>query len=133
MDSASWSYSWILLLARTCLALVFLVSGFHKAVCYQEAVAEFRAAKVPLIGITLPATIALHLVGSVCLIIGAYTGVAALSLAVFTLIATERAHAFWRFGGSARVDRSRDALANLAVIGGLLLLALVGPGRITLF
>ena len=34
--------SWILLVARVCLASVFLVSGVHKAVWYKKAVAEFN-------------------------------------------------------------------------------------------
>lgn len=122
----------VLLVARVCLALVFLVSGLHKAIYYQRAVAEFQLARVPLIAVTLPATIALHLVGSACLILGALTTEAALVLAVFTLLATERAHGFWRYSGEERLVRSRNALANLGIIGGLLILAVTGPGDLAL-
>ena len=83
--------SWILLVARVCLASVFLVSGVHKAVWYKQAVAEFQLAKAPLVSVTLPATIALHLAGSLCLIAGVFTTEVALVLAAFTLLATERA------------------------------------------
>jgi len=124
--------AWILLLARILLSSVFLVSGVHKALWYEKAVEEFRAAKAPLVKITLPATIALHVGGSICLIAGMYTTEVALSLALFTLLATERAHSFWRFEGAARLDRGRTALANLAVIGGLLILAVTGPGGLVL-
>lgn len=124
--------SWVLLLARVSLATVFLVSGIHKGIWYRKAIEEFRKAAVPLIGVTLPATIALHLVASVCLILGIYTAEAAVALATFTVLATEREHAFWRFEGSERLIRSRVALANLGVVGGLLLLAVAGAGRLSL-
>ena len=124
--------SWILLAARSCLALVFLVSGVHKAVWYQKAVAEFHLANVPFVAVTLPATIVLHLLGSICLILGIFTVEVALALAAFTLLATERANGFWRYDGSERLDRSRNALANLGMVGGLLILALTGAGRLAL-
>ncbi len=124
--------SWILLVARVCLASVFLVSGVHKAVWYKKAVAEFKLAQAPLVSVTLPATIALHLLGSLCLILGVFTTEVALVLAAFTLLATERAHGFWRYDGSMRLDRSRIAMANLGLIGGLLLLAVTGAGRLAL-
>ena len=124
--------SWVLLAARVSLALVFLVSGVHKAIWYQKAAVEFRLAKVPIITVTLPATIVLHLAGSICLILGIFTTEAALALAAFTLLATERAHAFWRYNGSARLDRSRAALTNLGLVGGLLILAVTGAGYVTI-
>ena len=124
--------AWIVLFARILLSLVFLVSGIHKAFWYEKAAEEFRAVKAPLVVVTLPATITLHLAGSICLIIGMYTTEAALLLALFTLLATERAHSFWRFDGAARLERGRTALANLAVIGGLMMLAVTGPGDLAL-
>ena len=124
--------SWILLVARVCLASVFLVSGTHKAIWYGRAVAEFRLAKAPLVSVTLPATIALHLAGSLCLILGIFTPEVALTLAVFTLLATERAHGFWRHSGEERLKRSRNAMANLGLVGGLLILAVTGAGQVAI-
>ena len=124
--------SWVLLFARMSLSLVFLVSGVHKAIWYQKAVDEFAEARVPWIGLFLPATILFHLVASVCLILGIFVPEAAVALAAFTRVATERGHGFWRHEGEMRLVRSRIALANIGLIGGLLLLALVGPGRLIL-
>jgi len=124
--------AWILLLARCALAAVFLVSGIHKTLCYQKAVVEFREARVPLISIFLPATIALHILASCSIILGLYARESALLLAVFTVIATLRVHCFWRMRGAQRLARSRIAMAHLAVVGGLLLLAVAGPGPYTI-
>jgi putative oxidoreductase len=122
--------SWLILLARICLAGVFLVSGVHKAVWYQKAVAEFQMARVPVIALFLPLTIGLHLLGGMALVTGVYAREAALALAIFTLAATIRVHCFWRMSGQQCLERSRIAMGNLAVVGGLILLAAVGPGHL---
>ncbi len=124
--------AWILLLARILIAFVFLVSGIHKAVWYQKAVDEFKDDGVPLIPISLPATVLLHVGGAVCLILGIYTELAGLILAIHTAVATYMVHGFWRFEGIERLIRSRVFSANLGVIGGLLYIAALGPGPIAL-
>ena len=124
--------SWLLLAGRIALASVFLVSGIHKGVWYQKAVEEFKIDRIPLIGLALPVTIVLHLLGSMCLILGYQTQIAALILAVFTVAATLKVHAFWRLPEAEQLGRSRVANANLAIVGGLLVLAATGPGAIAL-
>jgi putative oxidoreductase len=120
--------AWLMLAARVLIAVVFLVSGLHKGLWYRKAASEYRNAGIPLIPLTLPGTIALHLLASSCLIIGFMTREAALSLAIFTAIATLKVHSYWRLPKEEQLGRSRITTANLAIIGGLLLLAAVGPG-----
>lgn len=122
----------LILVARMALATVFLVSGLHKGLCYGKALAEFRRDKIPAIWFTLPATIGLHLVASTLLIIGYQTRAAALALAVFTVVATFKVHAYWRLPLEAQLGRSRIFTANLAIVGGLLLLVAVGGGEFAL-
>ena len=55
-----------------------------------------------------------------------------LALAVFTVVATLKVHAYWRLPDSEQLGRSRIFTANLAIIGGLLLLAAVGGGKFSL-
>jgi putative oxidoreductase len=124
--------SWMMLVARLCLASVFLISAIHKAFWYGKADAEFRGVGLPVVNLILPATIALHLLGSVSLIVGMYVAESALALAVFTLIVSFKVHNFWRMSGGERLETSRIFEANIAVVGGLILLAAVGPGSLVL-
>ena len=126
-------FSILVLLARLLLSAVFLVSGIHKAGWYARADQEFRRSSVPLVPLVLPATIALHLLGSIFIICGIFVTESALSLAVFTLAATLWVHRFWAHTGDERLGLSRIALANLGVVGGLILLAATGPGNYVLF
>ena len=124
--------AWVLLAGRILVAFVFLLSGIHKAIWYQKAVDEFRVDGVPLISISLPGTILLHLGGAVCLILGAFTELAALLLAIHTAAATYMVHGFWRLEGVDRLILSRVFSANIGVIGGLLYIAALGPGPIAI-
>jgi putative oxidoreductase len=121
----------LMLAARVCLASVFLVSGLHKAIWYQKAALEFQRDRIPAISVSLPGTIALHLLASICLIVGYQTREAALVLAIFTAVATLKVHAYWRLPKDQQLGSSRITTANLAIIGGLLLLVAVGPGPLS--
>ena len=123
---------WLMLAARIAIATVFLVSGLHKGIWFQKAAGEFRRDGIPAIWLTLPGTIVLHLVAASCLIVGYQTRAAALALAVFTVVATLKVHAYWRLPVDEQLGRSRITTANLAIVGGLLLLAAVGPGPLSL-
>ena len=125
-------FSWLLLIGRICLAMVYLVSCFHKGIWFAKAVREFQDAQVPFVRFFLVGTIALHLVAPVLLITGYFVPQAAVALAVFTVVATLKVHHFWNMTGDDVLIQSRIALTNLAVIGGLLVLAAVGPGRFVL-
>lgn len=125
-------FSLVALVARFLMALVFLVSGVDKSINFADALDEFAKARLPFLRFTVSATIALHLVASVCLIAGWYAMEMALALAVFTFLATIRVHDFWNMHGEERLVRSRVALANYALVGGLLLLAVTGPGALVL-
>jgi putative oxidoreductase len=124
--------SWLLLIGRVALALVFLVSGVHKGIWFAKGVKEFQDAKVPFLYLFLVGTIILHLVAPVLIITGRYVVESALALAAFTVAATCKVHHFWDMTGDDQLLHSRIALTNLAVLGGLLILCAVGPGGLVL-
>lgn len=125
-------FSTLALIARILLATVFLFSGIEKATHYQRTLQEFERESIPLRPASVVFTIALHIIAPLCLIAGWFVSEMAIALAVFTVAATVLVHHFWTMQGDERLARTRIALSNLAVIGGLLLLAAAGPGKWTL-
>ena len=121
-------FSIVVLAARVLLALPYLVSSIEKSLHFSAALEEFARARVPLLRLAAVATIALQFVASICLIAGWFVSEMAVALALFTLVATLRVHDFWNMEGEERLIRSRVFLANLGLVGGLILLAAVGPG-----
>jgi len=119
-----------LLAGRCLMGIVYLHSGVTKLTDPGAAHAEFAHFGLPSVFI-LP-TIALQIGGAVALMSGFLSRLAALALAVFTLAATLVAHAFWTFPEAERGMQTILFLEHLAIIGGLLLLASVGPGRLAI-
>ena len=121
-----------LLAARLCLAAVFLYSGATKLIQWGAAIAEFEALGLPLPTVANAATVAVQLSGGLAVALGWRVRLAALALAAFTVIATLIGHPFWAFGGADFQRQLTTVLEHLAIVGGFLLLAAIGPGRLSL-
>jgi len=72
--------------------------------------------------------IVVEVLGGLALIAGFGTRVAALVLAVFTLVATVFFHAYWAVPAEMQMVQQLMFFKNIAVVGGLLVLAAFGAG-----
>jgi putative oxidoreductase len=118
-----------LLLARILIVALFLPAGIGKITGFAGAVQYAAAAGLPMPQVAVVVAIILELALPVFVIAGFQTRISALVLLVFTLVATWYFHAFWTFEGPQRVQQALAFYKNLSVIGGLLLLGTLGPGR----
>lgn len=116
-------FSHIFAFARICLAAVFVYSGFDKARNWTGVVAECEAFKLPAPKLVAAGTIALHIIGGLCVMLGIYTAPFAVALAIFTVIATCLAHNFWAHKGERFGKELTTALEHLGIVGGLVLIA----------
>jgi putative oxidoreductase len=118
-----------LLLARIALGLIFAAHGYQKLFTFGPAgvTQSFEGMGVPLAGITGPAIALVELLGGILLILGAFTSIVGLVLAVEMLVAAFVAHLpmglFIENGGWELVG---------ALGAGALALAAVGAGRYSL-
>jgi len=110
-----------LLAARILLATIFVLAGLQKIGAYSGTVQYMEAFGLP--GVLLPLVILLEVAGGVAIIAGLMTRWTALALAGFTLAAGLIFH----FDFSDQMQ-SILFMKNLAITGGLLMLAVHGAG-----
>jgi putative oxidoreductase len=121
-----------MLVARVCMASVFIFSGATKFLGWPLTIAEVEQLGVPLPWITAVATVAVQVIGGFAIALGWCFRSAAASLAVFTFVATLVGHRFWAFDGAEFHRQLTTALEHLAIVGGFLFLMITGPGRLAL-
>lgn len=117
-----------LLVVRLCLAAVFLYSGADKLRHWRDGVAEVSDLGIPLPGIFATLTILTQLIGGVMVASGVGAAIGALLLAAFTVTATVLGHRFWLLHGNQARMELTTSLEHVAIVGGLLLLALYTIG-----
>jgi len=126
--------AWAPLIARVFIAGIFLWAGYGKLEKFSDFAAQLGTV-LPLLPGTAWAALAVifEFGGALLLLIGYKTREAAWMLIVFTLIATVIAHTsiLAPAGTLFQIDWS-NALKNLAVIGGLLLVGRVGSSCLSL-
>ncbi len=118
-----------LLLARVLMASVFLVFGVRSVTGFAGSVGYFTKLGFPSPQAMVALAIVVELVGGIALLIGLKTRWAAWLLAAFVVVATVMAHRFWEYEAAQYVAQMTNFYKNLAIIGGLLVVAAVGPGR----
>jgi len=114
---------YILIVARLCLAAVFLFSGFDKARHWGDGVREVAGLGLPLPPVFTALTIATQLLGGLMIVFNVGAWIGAGLLAAFTVIATVLGHRFWLSHGARAKRELTTSLEHLAIVGGLLLLA----------
>ena len=75
---------------------------------------------------------AVQLSGGLAVALGWQVRLSALALAAFVVIATLIGHPFWAFKGADFQRQLTTVPEHLAIVGGFLLLAAIGPGRLSL-
>lgn len=123
---------WGLLLGRLLLAYIFVMSGYGKIVGFAGT-AKFMASKgMPMIEPLLVASIIIELVGGLMLAVGWKARWAAWAIFLFIIPATLIFHAYWAVPPEQAYGQMIHFQKNLAIMGGMLYVALMGPGRLSL-
>ncbi len=106
---------------RVLLGLMFVVAGLNKISAYAGTQGYMESMGIP--GGLLPLVIALEIGAGLAVMLGIATRLSALALAGFTLVAAIVFHA-----DVADQMQSILFMKNIAIAGGLFLLAVNGPG-----
>jgi putative oxidoreductase len=114
------------LAGRVLLSIIFILAGFAKLTAISGTAAWFGSLGLPLPTVTTVIVGVVELLGGLALLAGFQTRIAAILLAVFTLAATAVAHL--DFADQVQVLMLQK---NLAIVGGLVVLAVFGAGSLS--
>ncbi len=116
------------LTGRVLLALLFLPAGIGKIGGFAGTVGYIGSVGLPLPQLAAVLSIVVEVGGGLALLAGYGTRLAALALALFTLVATFVFHNFWAMPPEQVMMQQLMFFKNIAVVGGLLVLAAHGAG-----
>lgn len=117
------------LAGRALLALLFVPAALMKITGFEGTAGYIASVGLPLPALGVVIAIVIEGLGGLALLAGFKTRIAALALAIFTLVATFFFHNYWAMPAEAQMMQQLMFFKNLAVIGGLLAFAAFGPGQ----
>lgn len=118
----------VVVAGRVLLALIFIVAGFGKLAGLEGTAGYIASKGLPLASLLAFGAGALEVIGGVALAVGWQARWAALSLAVFTLLATVLFHAYWAMPAEQQAVQKLMFMKNLSIAGGLLMVFSLGAG-----
>ena len=120
------------LVARLLLSAEFLIAVNGKISGWSDQAAYMAAHGMTMVGPLLAAALVIELAGSVCVITGLQARTAAAIMCVYLGIVSARLHDFWNQSAGMSGMNATQFFKNLGIMGGLLMIALYGPGLWTI-
>jgi putative oxidoreductase len=114
---------------RILLAAIFILSGAGKLMGWSGTAGMMAAKGLPAPQVLLALAIAFEILGGLSVATGYRARIGALLLILFLIPATLVFHNFWAYQGGEREMQMAHFLKNVAILGGLLIVAARGPGR----
>lgn len=116
------------LAGRLLLALLFLPAGIGKLTGFAGTVGYIASVGLPMPQVAAVIALVVEIAGGVALLAGFGTRLAAMALALFTLVASFFFHNYWAVPADQQFMQQLLFFKNMAVVGGLITLAAWGAG-----
>ena len=123
---------WALLLARACIAPLFLYSGVGKILAFSATAGRLYGGADGFGRFLAGGAIAVELGCGVALLLGLFARSAAIALVFFTIAATLMFHNFWAAPEAQVTVQTINFLKNVGLVGALALIATLGAGSLSM-
>ena len=115
------------LLGRLMMSYIFATSGIAKIFGWSGNVAYMTTRHLPMIPVLLAVAMVIEVAGSVCVVTGYQARLAAFVMFWYTTAVTVLFHNYWAASEAMAGMQETHFRKNLAIMGGLLMLAYSGP------
>jgi len=116
-----------LLIGRLLLAYIFVMSGYGKIGGFAGTAKYMASKDLPMVDVLLVGAIIVELIGGLMLAVGWKARWAAWAIFLFLIPVTLIFHPAWADAG-----QTIQLNKNLAIMGGMLYIAFMGPGKLSL-
>ncbi len=125
-------YPIIQLIGRVLMSLIFFYAAYSKVNHWDGTLAEIAGKGIPQGPILLFLICLVEFLGALCLVIGYKTRLASYFLFGAMIVTIYLFNDFWNLSGSQKDLQFALFLKNLAIMGGLCLVAVAGAGSLSI-
>ena len=120
------------LIGRILIAAIFIVSGFAKLTDPSGAMGYMKAAGIGHADVLVYVAAFGELAGGLAILFGFLTRIASFLLFIQLVITTYFFHRFWAVPEAEAKTQMVNFMKNLSIMGGLLMVTAMGPGRFSI-
>jgi len=121
----------VLLVARILLAALFVLFGYSKLTGFSGTVGYMASVGAPAPTLSAIIAVVMEFFVGLLILAGFFTRPLAVLLALYTIGTAVIGHHFWTMTGADQMANMINFYKNVSIAGGLLALAVAGPGRLS--
>ena len=122
----------LLLIARIAVVLIFIIFGFPKMMGFDGTVQYMTSLGAPMPMLAAIIAVVMEVPAAILIVLGFFTRPLAVLFIFYTLGTAVIGHHYWDMTGDAVGPNMINFWKNVSIAGAFLLLAITGPGAISL-
>ncbi|MCS2170792.1 DoxX family protein [Scandinavium sp. TWS1a] len=126
------SRSLLLLIARIALVALFIIFGYPKMMGFSGTVQYMASSGAPVPMLSAIIAVIMEVPAAILIVLGFFTRPLAVLFVFYTLGTAVIGHHYWDMTAAAVVPNMINFYKNVSIAGGFLLLAIVGPGGLSI-
>ncbi|KLF82024.1 membrane protein [Enterobacter hormaechei subsp. steigerwaltii] len=126
------SRSFLLLTARIAIVVLFIIFGYPKLTGFSGTVQYMTSLGAPMPMLTAIVAVVMEVPAAILIVLGFFTRPLAVIFVFYTLGTAVIGHHYWDMTGDAVLPNMINFYKNVSIAGGFILLAITGPGAISL-
>ncbi|HAV1627494.1 TPA: DoxX family protein [Enterobacter hormaechei subsp. steigerwaltii] len=126
------SRSFLLLIARIAIVVLFIIFGYPKLTGFSGTVQYMTSLGAPMPMLAAIIAVVMEVPAAILIVLGFFTRPLAVIFVFYTLGTAVIGHHYWDMTGDAVLPNMINFYKNVSIAGGFILMAITGPGAISL-